>query len=75
MPFRVIPIPGTLAEERVEISEEEDAILRYSGKVSRLCMMTSLMNRAKIQHIAKIEKATEQILQQYREQIVHELED
>ena len=75
MPFRVIPIAGTLAEEKVEISEEEDAILRYSeSKVLRLCILTSLMNRAKIQHMAKIEKATEQILKQYQEQIMHEIE-
>ena len=73
MPFRVIPIPGTLSEERIEISEEEDAILRYSGNVSKMSVMMSLFNRATIQHIVKIQKATDQVLEQYRNQIKEEL--
>ena len=69
MYYREIPIPGTTHDERIEITEEEDRILRDGGKTSKNAILMNLLLRAKHQYVEKIYAECDKRLEEYRKAI------
>jgi len=69
MHYREIPIPGTMHDERIEITEEEDRILRYGGTTSKNAVLSNLLLRTKQKYLERINTECAIKLEEYKKSV------